>query len=51
MLEATANATTSINAKGAFFVAFTPPYYSKHYAEVVFLFSAMSIHEAANCKT
>jgi hypothetical protein len=50
-LEATANATRNINAKGAIFVAFTPPYYSKYYTEVVFLFSAMGIHEAANCKT
>ena len=40
MVEATASDTTHTRASRAILVAFKPPYHSKHYAELVFLFSA-----------
>jgi hypothetical protein len=41
MVEATASDTMHNRASRVILVAFAPPYYSKHYAELVFLFSAI----------
>ena len=47
MVEATASDITHTRASRLILVAFKPPYYSKHCAELVFLFSAIQFNLVA----